>query len=101
MTSGYPYAAEAVIGPALEAFAPERVLVASGIDPDVMDALARRLVTTRGSSTLTATVTDAADRSAHGRLVLVQEGGYSLAPVPHQEALVDQVAEFVADVHHA
>jgi acetoin utilization deacetylase AcuC-like enzyme len=131
---GYQYAAETVIGPALEAFAPELVLVASGFDPNAMDPLARQLVTTRGFITLTETVMAAADRSAQGRLVLVQEGGYSpvyvpfcglatietlagvhvlddaILPVvggmgghdlePHQKALVDQVAEFIADVHH-
>jgi acetoin utilization deacetylase AcuC-like enzyme len=128
----YQYAARTVIGPALEAFAPELVLVASGFDPNAMDPLARMLVTSRGFITLTETVMEAAERSACGRLVLVQEGGYSpvyvpfcglatietlagvhvlddgILPVvgamgghdvePQQKALVDEVAQFVADV---
>jgi acetoin utilization deacetylase AcuC-like enzyme len=128
----YQYAAETVVGPALEAFAPELVLVASGFDPNAMDPLARQLVTTRGFITLTQTVMEAASRSAGGRLVLMQEGGYSpvyvpfcglatietlagvhvlddaMLPVvggmgghdlePHQKALVDHVAGYVADI---
>ncbi|MCO1656140.1 class II histone deacetylase [Pseudonocardia humida] len=128
----YQYAAEAVIGPALHAYAPDLVLVASGFDPNAMDPLARQLVTTRGFVTLTRTVVEAARRSAGGRLVLLQEGGYSpiyvpfcglatiqelagvhvlddpLLPVvggmgghdlePHQKALVDRAAAFVADL---
>jgi len=78
----YQYAARTVIGPALEAFAPDLILVASGFDPNAMDPLARQLVTTRGFTTLTQTVMQAADRSAGGRLVMVQEGGYSPVYVP-------------------
>ncbi|QJY47499.1 class II histone deacetylase [Pseudonocardia broussonetiae] len=78
----YQYAARTVIGPALEAFAPELIIVASGFDPNAMDPLARQLVTTRGFITLTETVMEAAARSAGGRLVLVQEGGYSPVYVP-------------------
>jgi acetoin utilization deacetylase AcuC-like enzyme len=78
----YQYAAETVIGPALEAFAPELVLVACGFDPNAMDPLARMLVTSRAFTTLTETVMAAAQRSAQGRLVLLQEGGYSPVYVP-------------------
>jgi acetoin utilization deacetylase AcuC-like enzyme len=78
----YQYAAETVIGPALDAFRPELILVASGFDPNAMDPLARQLVTTRGFTTLTRTVMDAAERHSQGRLVLTQEGGYSPVYVP-------------------
>jgi acetoin utilization deacetylase AcuC-like enzyme len=78
----YQYAAETVIGPALDAFRPELILVASGFDPNAMDPLARQLVTTRGFTALTRTVMDAAERHSQGRLVLTQEGGYSPVYVP-------------------
>ena len=39
----YQYAAQTVIGPALEAYAPELVLVASGFDANAMDPMARQL----------------------------------------------------------
>jgi acetoin utilization deacetylase AcuC-like enzyme len=79
---GYRYATDTVIAPALEAFAPELVVVASGFDANGMDPLARQLITSQSFVHLTKTVLDAAARSAEGRLVLVQEGGYSPVYVP-------------------
>ena len=79
---GYKYAASQVIGPALEAFAPELVIVASGFDANAMDPLARQLITTRGFIALTETVLAASPSSVEGRHVFVQEGGYSPVYVP-------------------
>jgi acetoin utilization deacetylase AcuC-like enzyme len=79
---GYRYAAEAVIAPALEAFRPELIVVASGFDANGMDPLARQLISSRAFVHLTETVMAAADSFAGGRLVLVQEGGYSPVYVP-------------------
>lgn len=76
------YAAEHVVAPALAAYRPELVVVASGFDAGGMDPLARQLVTSAGFATLTRTVMDAAAATADGRLVLLQEGGYSPAYVP-------------------
>ncbi len=78
----YQYAATTVIGPALDAFQPDLILVPSGFDANAMDPLARQLVTTRAFITLAETVLAAAERHAGGRLVLVQEGGYSPVYVP-------------------
>ncbi len=79
---GYAYAASQVIGPALEAFAPELIVVASGFDANAMDPLARQLITTRGFITLTETVLGASPSTVEGRVVFVQEGGYSPVYVP-------------------
>ena len=79
---GYRYAAETVIAPALEAFRPELIMVASGFDANGMDPLARQLITSQEFVHLTQTVLEAAEGSAEGRLVLVQEGGYSPVYVP-------------------
>jgi acetoin utilization deacetylase AcuC-like enzyme len=79
---GYKYAAAHVIGPALDAFAPELIIVASGFDANAMDPLARQLITSRGFIALTETVMAASTSTTEGRLVLVQEGGYSPVYVP-------------------
>jgi acetoin utilization deacetylase AcuC-like enzyme len=78
----YVAAFERVVLPALDRFRPELVLVASGLDANGMDPLARQLVDSDGFRRLTALVLDAAQRHAGGRLVLVHEGGYSQAVVP-------------------
>ena len=80
--AGYRYAADTVIAPALESFAPELIICASGFDAGGLDPLARQLVTTQGFVHLVELVKSAAAESAEGRLVLVQEGGYSPAYVP-------------------
>ena len=79
---GYVYAAQHVIGPALEAFAPDLVIVASGFDANAMDPLARQLVTTRGFIALTEVVMNASPATVGGRVVMIQEGGYSPVYVP-------------------
>ncbi|MEG8178330.1 class II histone deacetylase [Nocardia terpenica] len=79
---GYRYAADRVVAPALAAFRPELIIVACGFDANAMDPLARQLVTSAGFAALTRTVMDAARDTAHGRLVLVAEGGYSPIYVP-------------------
>jgi acetoin utilization deacetylase AcuC-like enzyme len=78
----YVEAFERVVVPALDAFRPELVLVASGLDANGMDPLARQLVSSEGYRQLAALVRDAAERHAGGRLVAAHEGGYSQAVVP-------------------
>jgi acetoin utilization deacetylase AcuC-like enzyme len=79
---GYRYAADHVVAPALAAFRPDLIMVACGFDANAMDPLARQLVTSEGFAALTRTVMDAARDTAHRRLVLVVEGGYSPIYVP-------------------
>lgn len=79
---GYAYAAKQVIGPALEAFAPDLMLVASGFDANAMDPLSRQLITSRGFIDLTETVKNASTSTVQGRIVMIQEGGYSPVYVP-------------------
>ncbi|SCX54430.1 Acetoin utilization deacetylase AcuC [Klenkia marina] len=78
----YGYLAETVLAPALAAFEPDLVIVASGFDAGAMDPLARQMVTSTGFAHLVDTVRDAAASSPQGRLVMVQEGGYSPLYVP-------------------
>ncbi|WP_217212866.1 class II histone deacetylase [Streptomyces sp. AC550_RSS872] len=79
---GYLYAFEHVVAPALRAFAPELIVVASGFDPNAMDPLARMLVTSRGFRGMAEQVLRVAEEVCGGRVAVVQEGGYSPHYVP-------------------
>lgn len=75
--------------PALEAFAPELVLVSAGFDAHAVDPLAQLEVETADFVWLTEELLAIAGRHAAGRLVSVLEGGYDLA------ALAESVATHV------
>ncbi|MGJ0183130.1 class II histone deacetylase, partial [Corynebacterium glyciniphilum] len=78
----YERAMRNVVIPALEAFQPELIVVASGFDASAMDPLARQMVTQRGFKMLTRLLLDAADSLCQGDVVFIQEGGYSPYYVP-------------------
>lgn len=64
--------------PALEAFAPDLLLISAGFDAHHDDPLAMMRMTTAGFATLARRVQAAAQALCGGRLVLVLEGGYNL-----------------------
>lgn len=69
---------EARILPALDAFAPELVLVSAGFDAHRADPLAGLELEDEDFGWVTARLAEAASRHAQGRLVSVLEGGYDL-----------------------
>ncbi|MGY1690404.1 class II histone deacetylase [Geodermatophilus sp. SYSU D01105] len=75
---GYVQAMDSVVVPALRAFAPDLILVACGFDPSILDPLSRTMVSAEGFRTLTERVKEAAEEICSGKLVMVQEGGYSI-----------------------
>jgi acetoin utilization deacetylase AcuC-like enzyme len=81
---------EARILPALDAFAPELVLVSAGFDAHRADPLAGLELEDEDFGWVTARLTEAAHRHAQGRLVSVLEGGYDL------KALAGSAAAHVA-----
>jgi len=84
---------EQVVVPALEAFRPELILVASGLDASAMDPLASMMMTSDGYRTLTKTVLSVAREVCGGRLVACHEGGYSPAYVPYCGlAIIEELA---------
>jgi acetoin utilization deacetylase AcuC-like enzyme len=84
---------ERVVVPALMAFRPELILVASGLDASAMDPLASMMMTSDGYRTLTRTVLAAARDVCGGRLVACHEGGYSPAYVPYCGlAIIEELA---------
>jgi acetoin utilization deacetylase AcuC-like enzyme len=74
---------ERVVAPALRAFRPELILIASGLDASAMDPLASMMMTSDGYRKLTQTVLAVASDVCAGRVVACHEGGYSPAYVPY------------------
>jgi len=84
---------EQVVVPALEAFRPELILIASGLDASAMDPLASMMMTSDGYRTLTKTMLSVAREVCEGRLVACHEGGYSPAYVPYCGlAIIEELA---------
>jgi len=79
----YVAAFQRVVAPALEAYRPELILIASGLDASAMDPLGSMMLTSDGYRTLTQIVLAVARDVCGGRLVACHEGGYSPAYVPY------------------
>lgn len=79
---GYLYALDRIVVPALQAFAPELVIVACGVDASLFDPLSRLGVTAAGFAAIAERLLGAATEVCQGRLVSVQEGGYSHVYAP-------------------
>jgi acetoin utilization deacetylase AcuC-like enzyme len=89
----YLYAMDRIVLPALEAFRPDAIVVASGLDANGVDPLARMLLHSETYRAMTARVMDVAARHCAGRLVAVHEGGYAESYVPFCGlAIVEQLA---------
>jgi acetoin utilization deacetylase AcuC-like enzyme len=69
---------EQMLGPAIERFRPEFILLSAGFDAHRDDPLADMEVTDEGFRFLSRFVADLADACCGGRLVSVLEGGYDL-----------------------
>jgi acetoin utilization deacetylase AcuC-like enzyme len=82
-TGAYLATFDRVVGPALQAFRPELILVASGLDASAMDPLASMMMTSDGYRELAHTVLAVARDVCGGRVVACHEGGYSPAYVPY------------------
>ena len=79
----YIAAFEQVVVPALRAFRPDLIMVASGFDAASMDPLGSMTVTSTGYTAMTRMLVDAAAELCGGRLVMSHEGGYSPVYVPY------------------
>ena len=88
----YEAAMKRVVLPALDAFRPELIVVASGFDANAFDPLGRMLLSSEAYARMTAMMQDAAERLCGGRLVLSHEGGYSESYVPFcGQAVLEQL----------
>ena len=70
---------EREIIPALEAFAPDIIVISAGFDAHADDPLAQLNVRTHDYAWVTDAIMDTAERVCHGRIVSSLEGGYDLA----------------------
>ena len=70
---------DGVVGPAVERYAPDLVLVSAGFDAHERDPLAGMRVTTEGYAAIVARLRAAAQHACGGRIAAVTEGGYHLS----------------------
>jgi acetoin utilization deacetylase AcuC-like enzyme len=75
--AAYLAAFERIVRPIADEFGPELILVSAGQDASISDALGRQSVTTEGYRAMTQAMINLAERHCDGRLVVLQEGGYS------------------------
>lgn len=80
--AGYMHAFEEIVGPIVNEFKPELIIVSAGQDPSFFDPLARMMVTSNGFYQFAEFMRNLAEKHCDGRLVLCHEGGYSAAYVP-------------------
>lgn len=78
----YLAAFERVVVPALRAYRPELILIASGFDASALDPLGRMMLHSGSYRRMTRFVMDIAEDVCAGRVVACHEGGYSAAYVP-------------------
>lgn len=78
----YLAAIDEVVLPAVTAFAPEIILVASGFDAGANDPLGRMVVSAAGFREIARRLVRLAEETCAGRIVFSHEGGYSPVYVP-------------------
>ncbi|MEO5626885.1 MAG: histone deacetylase family protein [Dokdonella sp.] len=90
----FRHAYESIVLPALEAFAPQLVMISAGFDAHRLDPLANLNLDADDYGWVTRRLVDLANRHACGRIVSSLEGGYSLTALrestaAHVDALLD------------
>ena len=80
--ASYLAALDRIVLPALNRFQPDLIVVASGLDANALDPLARMMAQSDTYRAMTQRLMQAADTLCGGKLVMVHEGGYSEAYVP-------------------
>ena len=100
--AAYGHAFERVVVPALRAFQPELIIVASGFDASAYDPLGRMDLDAEDYRALTATLMDVAAEVCDGRLLMSHEGGYSSFYVPYCGlAVIEQMTGHRSDTDFA
>jgi acetoin utilization deacetylase AcuC-like enzyme len=80
---GYRAAFEQLVVPIGLQYHPQLVIVSAGQDANWLDPLAQMMVTQAGFRTMSELMLGLAEEVCEGRLVMLQEGGYSAAYVPY------------------
>jgi acetoin utilization deacetylase AcuC-like enzyme len=77
-----------VVAGAAEKFRPDWILVSAGFDPHQRDPLGGMAVTEEGFAAMARALLAQADKSAHGRIAFLLEGGYDLVGLRNSIAAV-------------
>lgn len=80
--AGYQYTFEKLVIPILEEYKPQLLLISAGQDPSGLDPLSRMMVMRPGFRYMARTLRELSEKVCEGRLVILQEGGYSLSYLP-------------------
>ena len=80
---GYRAAFEQLVVPIGLRYRPQLVIISAGQDANWLDPLAQMMVTQSGFRRMSELVLELAEEVCEGRLVMLQEGGYSAAYVPY------------------
>ncbi len=90
---------ERIVVPALDAFAPELVIIPCGYDAGKFDQLGRMLLDDIAFRWMTELMVDVARRHAQSRIILLHEGGYCPVSVPFWGlAVLEQLSGIRTDV---
>jgi acetoin utilization deacetylase AcuC-like enzyme len=96
--AAYGLAFQQVVVPALRAFRPELIIVASGFDASAYDPLGRMDLNANDFRSLTASLMEVAADVCERRLMMSHEGGYSSFYVPYCGlAVVEQLSGHRSD----
>ena len=89
----YRLAFDEIVAPAIRAFAPDLICVASGLDASMYDPLARMCLFADDFRSLARRIRLLAEEVCAGRLVAIHEGGYSAEYVPFcGHAVIEELA---------
>ncbi len=80
---GYCAAFEQLVLPIGLQYKPQLIIISAGQDANWLDPLAQMMLTQDGFRKIAGMMRELAESSCEGRLVLLQEGGYSAAYVPY------------------
>jgi acetoin utilization deacetylase AcuC-like enzyme len=93
----YLAAFDRIVVPAALQYKPDLVIISAGQDASVLDPLARMSLTTSSYREMCRRLIAVADECAGGRVVVAQEGGYSLKYAPYCTAAIAETLCGVAD----
>lgn len=95
----YMYAFQRMVLPIVDRYQPQLIVVASGLDANGVDPLARMQLYAESFREMTRMTMQLAERHCRGKLVVVHEGGYAEACVPFCGlAVVEELAQHRTEV---
>ncbi|TJX45562.1 MAG: class II histone deacetylase, partial [Mesorhizobium sp.] len=98
-TGAYEASFDRVVAPALRAYKPDLVIVASGFDASGFDPLGRMMLNSECFRRLAARMVALAAEVSNGRLMMTHEGGYSEGYVPFcGHAVIETLANHRTEV---